>query len=85
MSKLPKIYHNDSVISNNRKTFFNSHEEIVGERVEDNNFFNYFNKNVEIILIDGSICHCKILSKRNNQLLLSDGTHIKIENIKSIK
>lgn len=85
MSKLPKIYHNDKVISNNKKTFVNSSKEIDDKSVEDKNFLNYFNKNVEIILNDGSIYHCKILSKRNSQLLLSDGTYIKIENIKSIK
>ena len=92
--KLPKIYHNNEVkLSTNKKAYYSYRDNIEEgtdfeytevSRNLDNNFFNYFDKIVNIILIDGTSMKTKILSKLNNRILLVDGTYLDVDKIKEI-
>lgn len=92
--KLPKIYHNDETkLSTNKEAYYsyrdNNDAEVNNGYAEesrsiDNNFFNYFDKIVNIKLIDGTSMKTKILSKLNNRILLVDGTYLDVDKIKEI-
>lgn len=91
--KLPKIYHSDETLtSNNRDSYYSFSKEnsdkikkiVETPKKELNNFFSYFNKEVTIITIDDKILNTRILSKRNDLILLEDGTYLNLNKIKSI-
>jgi len=92
--KLPNIYKNDEKIkSSNKRTYYSfrdSKEIIENEKSTEevnfnNNFFQYFNKDVEIELTDGTIINARILSKSQNRIMLNDGSHIDVSKIRNIK
>ncbi len=95
--KLPEIFkNNDKIESNNKKSYYSyaENERIVSptndnysaEKKNDlNNFFQYFNKRVDIELDDGNITNTKILSKIDNRILLENGSYLDISKIKNIK
>jgi len=91
--KLPKIYQcSENLITNNKDSYYSFSKEEKGidkEPVQrnnfiSNNFFEYFNKNVEIVTFDDRVINTRILSKRDSHILLGDGTYLEINNIKSI-
>ena len=96
--KLPNVYHNNENITTNNKDIFISYQEvkkiikdkepkkiIKNEEVNKNiNFFKYFNKQVKVTLSNNEVIYTKILSKKDNKVLLSNGTYLNIEEIKSI-
>lgn len=87
--KLPKIYQSENNnVSNNKCSYYSYRENknitYTEKKSFDNVFFNYFNKFVNITLVDGTSINTKILSKLNNRILLSDGTYLEINKIKEI-
>lgn len=92
MSKrLPKIYQGENKItSNNKKTYYSfsndsKQEESNNKQFDTDNFFKYFNKKVEIELMDNTVINSKILSKIDNRLLLENGNYLELNKIKNIK
>lgn len=91
--RLPDINKiNNKITTNNKKTYYSfyneSHEKNINNTSDiltEENFFKYFNRNVEIILFDASIIKTKILSKIDNKLLLEDGSYLEVGKIKNIK
>lgn len=93
--KLPNIYKSDKRIkSSNRDAYYSfkdSNENILIDKKStessyfDDNFFQYFNKDVEISLKDGKYINARILSKSGNRVMLNDGSYIDVGNINSIK
>ncbi len=87
MGKLPKIFHSDDkIISNNRKSYI-SYGNIREEEklyIEDS-FYDLFNKRLSYILKNGEVFSGIVVSKRNNELLFSDGKRISINDICSIE
>ena len=90
--KLPKVYHNTEQIKTNNKNIFMSYQEKnikreskkIEKTKEKINFFEYFNKQVKIILNNNEELTTKILSKKDNKILLSNGTYLHIDEIKKI-
>ena len=85
--KLPTLYRNNNIVSNNRNTFVN-YEKINGKeenKILEINYYELFNKNIEITLNKGNVERGILLSKNNNYLLLSTGNKYNIDEIKEIK
>lgn len=94
--KLPDIYKSkDNITSNNKKSYYSfsnstNKNEIEVEKMnkepfDTDNFFQYFNRFVEIDLIDNTTIKTKILSKLDNRILIENGTYIELEKVKKIK
>ena len=92
--KLPDINKiKNKIITNNKKMYYSSYDErqenknndVVEDILKEKNFFKYFNRSVEITLLDGSVVKTKILSKINNKILLEDGSYLEVDKIKNIK
>lgn len=93
--KLPNIYKSDKRIkSNNKDAYYsfkdsNENTSITEKSTEinkfDDNFFQYFNKDVEIELTDGKYVNARILSKSGNRIMLNDGSYVDIGKIRNIK
>ena len=90
MSKLPNIFHNEEkYVTNNKKSYntFNNKKEVKNNPVflDKDNLINYFNKKIVILLKNGNEVTGKLISKRNNQLLLDTKEIISIDDISRIK
>ncbi len=91
--KLPNINKiNNKITANNKKTYYSFNNERQEKNINEvidflteENFFKYFNRNVEITLSNDSIIKTKILSKIDNKILLEDGTYLDLGKIKNIK
>lgn len=91
--KLPNINKiNNKITVNNKKTYYSFNNERQEKNINEvidflteENFFKYFNRNVEITLSNDSIIKTKILSKIDNKILLEDGTYLDLGKIKNIK
>ncbi|MBO5376686.1 MAG: hypothetical protein J6A52_07560 [Bacilli bacterium] len=87
--KLPKIYHcDDSNLSTNKCSYYSYQDSrnilSTSEKIVDDNFFNYFDRDVNIVLVDGTTINNRILSKLNNKVLLANGTYLNVDEIKEI-
>ena len=90
MTKLPKIFHNNNILSNNKKSYLASNNEIKKEKETINNlekkdYFNYINKKIDIYLKDETHINGVVLSVQKEYILLNNGTYIKYDDIKEIK
>ena len=89
MSKLPRIFHNDNFISNNKKTyntFINVNKVKNNDSlIDSNSLINYFNKSITIVLKSGKEIKGKLISKRKDLILLDNKEYININDIMSIK
>ncbi len=91
--KLPNINKiNNKITANNKKTYYSFNNERQEKNINEvidflteENFFKYFNRNIEITLSNDSIIKTKILSKIDNKILLEDGTYLDLGKIKNIK
>lgn len=91
--KLPNIFKTpDKVTTNNKKAYYsfvNNKEkpidEVTNQKVDTDNFYIYFNKRVDIELVDGNIINTKILSKIDNRILIENGSYLDVSKIKNIK
>lgn len=93
--KLPNIYKNDERIKSSNKdayySFKNSNDNVLQNEKNtessnfDDNFFQYFNKDVEIEFKDGKYVNARILSKSGNRIMLNDGSYVDISKINNIK
>ena len=90
--KLPDIYKSkDNITSNNKKSYYSFSnstnkneievEKMNKEPLDTDNFFQYFNRSVEIDLIDNTTIKTKILSKLDNRILIENGTYIELESV----
>ena len=85
MTKLPKIFHNDEIISNNKKSYFNNKKTVDLNKKEKIDYFNYINKNVVVVLNSDDYAKGIVISVQKDYILLNDGTYIKLNDIKEIK
>lgn len=83
--KLPKIFHNDDYIASNNRTSFSSFQEERVKEVKDNDLFQYLNRVVDITLSNNDSISGKIISIRDDKILLNNGISININNILNIK
>ena len=91
--KLPNINKiNNKITANKKKTYYSFNNERQEKNINEvidflteENFFKYFNRNIEITLSNDSIIKTKILSKIDNKILLEDGTYLDLGKIKNIK
>ncbi len=84
ITKLPSIFHNDDIVSNNKKSYLKS-KNINNNETPNINYFNYLNRKVNIILKDNTKIEGILISIQNDHILLNNGSFIKYEDIKSIK
>lgn len=95
MTKLPRIFHSDGIVSNNRNSFntFNRFDEEIKKETkkeEDKPVFdkdsliNYFNRSVSITLNDGRVVSGILISKRGDVILLDTGEFVDVNSIVSV-
>ena len=85
MTKLPKIFHNEEIISNNKKSYFDSKKSDSFNKKDKIDYYNYINKNVIVALNNGDYAKGIVISVQKDYILLNDGTYIKYSDIKELK
>ncbi len=96
MTRLPRIFHSDGIVSNNRNSFntFNrslegaTRQEIKKEEYkpsfDKDSLINYFNRSISISLNDGRVVSGILISKRGDVILLDTGEFINVDSIISV-
>ena len=84
MTKLPKVFHDNNIISNNKKSFFNTFVDKVEEK-KIINYSDYLMKDVSIYLIKDEVINGIVVSVQKDYLLLDNGIYVYFKDIKDIK
>ena len=84
MTKLPKVFHDNNIISNNKKSFFNTFVDKVEEK-KIINYSDYLMKDVSIYLIKDEVINGIVVSVQKDYLLLDNGIYVYFKDIKNIK
>ena len=84
MTKLPKVFHDNNIISNNKKSFFNTFVNKVEEK-KIINYSDYLMKDVSIYLIKDEVINGIVVSVQKDYLLLDNGIYVYFKDIKNIK
>lgn len=84
MTKLPKVFHDNNIVSNNKKSFFNNYVEKTKEE-KTINYFDYLMKEVTVYLINNETINGIVVSVQNDYLLLDNGIYVYFKDIKDVK
>ena len=84
MTKLPKVFHDNNIISNNKKSFFNTFVDKVEEK-KIINYSDYLMKDVSIYLIKDEVINGIVVSVQKDYLLLDNGIYVYFKDIKDVK
>lgn len=85
MTKLPKIYHDNRYIVSNNRCSYRSINEDKPVIKKEYDLFSYLNRVVTIKLDNGETLVGKVLSIRDDTVLLNSGVYINTDNIVDIK